>query len=113
MGNRGILVIRRVGMLRVDQIIRACGVSAALVAATLLGVPASAQAPKPTAPSAETKPAVSAPAKNKWAKKNVVSPYSRAASQREHAGQAPQGHAPSMVQGIGKPRKPHAGAPSK
>jgi hypothetical protein len=31
----------------------------------------------------------------------------------EHTGQAPLGHAPSLVQGTGKPRKPHAGAPSK
>jgi predicted lipoprotein len=116
MGSRGILVIRRVGMLRVDQIIRACGVSAALVAATLSGVPALAKAPNPTAPSAATKPAVNTPesaAKNKWAKKKVVSPYARAASQRERVGQAPAGHAPTMVQGMGKPRKPHAGAPSK
>lgn len=100
-------------MLRFDQIIGTCGVAAALVAATLLGAPAWAREPNP---SAATKPAVSAPAaaaKNKWAKKKVVSPYARAASQREHAGQAPLGHEPSMVQGMGKPRKPHAGAPSK
>jgi hypothetical protein len=97
-------------MLRFDQIIRVSGLAAALVAATFLGVPVRAQAP------AATKPAVSAPesaAKNKWAKKKVVSPYARAASQREHAGQAPAGHAPTMVQGMGKPRKPHAGTPSK
>ena len=103
-------------MLRIDQIIGARGVGAALVAAMFLGVPAWAQAPQPTAPSAATKPAVSAPAapaKNKWAKKKVVSPYARAASQRERAGQAPVGHAPTMVQGMGKPRKPHAGTPSK
>jgi hypothetical protein len=43
----------------------------------------------------------------------VVSPYARAASQRERAGQAPMGHAPTMVQGMGKPRKPHTGAPPK
>jgi hypothetical protein len=42
-----------------------------------------------------------------------VSPYARAASAREHAGQAPLGHAPTMVQGMGKPRKPHPGTPSK
>jgi predicted lipoprotein len=102
-------------MLRIDQIFGARGVTAALVAATLLGVPAFAQAPKPTAPSAATKPAVSAPeaTKNNLAKKRVVSPYARAAAQREHAGQAPVGHAPTTVQGMGKPRKPHAGTPSK
>jgi hypothetical protein len=102
-------------MVRVDQIIGACGVTAVLVAATFLGVPAWAQGPKPTT-SPAAKPAVSAPeapAKNKWAKKKVVSPYARAASQREHAGQAPTGHAPTMVQGMGKPRKPHAGTPPK
>jgi predicted lipoprotein len=103
-------------MLRFDQITHACGLTAALVAATFLGMPAWAQAPTPTAPSAATMPAVSAPAapaKNKWAKNKVVSPYARAASQRERAGQAPIGHAPTMVQGMGKPRKPHAGTPSK
>jgi hypothetical protein len=104
-------------MLRFDQIMHACGITAALVAATFLGVPAWAQAPKPTAPSAATKPAVSAPAasaKNSpLAKKKIVSPYARAASQRERAGQAPVGHAPTMVQGMGKPHKPHAGTPSK
>ena len=78
-------------MLRVDQIIRACGVGAALIAATISCVPAWAQAPQ----------------------KKVVSPYARAASQRERVGQAPIGHAPTMVQGMGKPRKPHAGTPSK
>jgi predicted lipoprotein len=103
-------------MLRVHQIIRAGGVTAALIAATFLSAPALAQAPKPPATPMATKPAVSAPdaaAKNIWAKKKVVSPYARAASQREHAGQAPAGHVPTMVQGIGKPRKPHAGTPSK
>jgi hypothetical protein len=100
-------------MLRVDQIIRACGVSAVLVAATCLSEPAWAQAPQSTASAKSAVSAQEAPAKNKWAKKKVVSPYARAASQREHAGQAPIGHAPTMVQGIGKPRKPHAGTPSK
>jgi predicted lipoprotein len=116
MGDGSILDIRRVGMLRIDRIVGACGVTAALVVSMFLGTPAWAETAKPTAPSAATKPAVSAPeatAKNKWAKKKVVSPYARAASQREHAGQAPIGHAPTMVQGIGKPRKPHAGTPSK
>jgi hypothetical protein len=97
-------------MLRVDQMIRACGVSAAMVAATFLAMPVRAQAPQPAT---AAKPAVSAPAKNKWAKKKVVSPYARAASQRERAGEAPSGHAPTMVQGMGKPRKPHVGTPSK
>src|SRR5712672_2208426 len=102
-------------MLRIDQIIGARCVTAALVAATFLAMPAWAAAPKPTVPSAATKPAVSTPtvaAKNSQsAKKRVVSPYARAASQRERAGQAPAGHAPTMVQGMGKPRKPHAGTP--
>jgi len=104
-------------MLRVNQIIGACGVAAALGAATLLTMPARAEAPQATAPSAATQPAASAtaaPAKNsQWAKKKVVSPYARAASQREHTGQASTGHAPTTVQGMGKPRKPHAGTPSK
>jgi hypothetical protein len=116
MGGGSILNFRRFGMLRMDRIVGACGVTAALVAAMFLGMPAWAETPKPTAPSAAPKPAVSAPeatAKNKWAKRKVVSPYARAASQREHAGQAPNGHAPTMVQGMGKPRKPHAGTPAK
>jgi len=100
-------------MLRVDQIIGARIVGAALVTVMFLGVPAWAQAPKPTAATKSAVTAPEAPAKNKWAKKKVVSPYARAASQREHAGQAPLGHAPTMVQGMGKPHKPHAGAPSK
>ena len=100
-------------MLQVDRIFRACGVGAALVAATFLGLPAWAQAPQSTAAAKSAVSAPEAPAKNKWAKKKVVSPYARAASQREHAGQAPTGHAPTMVQGMGKPRKPHAGTPSK
>lgn len=101
-------------MSRIDQIIGAGGVRAALVAALFLGTPAWAQAPKPTVAAS---PAVSAPAasakNSQWAKKKVVSPYARAASQRERTGQAPMGHAPTMVQGMGKPHKPHAGAPSK
>jgi len=94
-------------MLRVGPILREFGV-AALTAASLMAMAASAQAATPTTPSAASKPASSAAAK-----KRVVSPYARAASQREHAGQAPVGHAPTMVQGMGKPRKPHAGAPTK
>ncbi|MEA3108824.1 MAG: hypothetical protein QOI88_3429 [Gammaproteobacteria bacterium] len=87
-------------MLRIDQIIGACGVTAALVAATFLAMPARAEAPLPTAPSAVTK-------------KKVVSPYARAAAQHERVGEAPVGHAPTRVQGMGKPHKPHAGAPRK
>ena len=100
-------------MLRVDQIIRACGVGAALIAATFPCVPARAQTPQSATAAASAVSAQEAPAKNKWAKKKVVSPYARAASQRERVGQAPIGHAPTMVQGMGKPRKPHAGTPSK
>jgi hypothetical protein len=80
---------------------------------------ASAQVPTSAAPKpvAAPRPAaiVAAPAakNSKWAKKPVVSPYARAASQRERAGQTPLGHAPTMVQGMGKPRKPHTGAPPK
>jgi hypothetical protein len=100
-------------MLGVNQFIGASGVAAALVAAMFLGAPAWAQAPRSTTAAKSAVSAQEAPAKNKWAKKKVVSPYARAASQREHAGQAPMGHAPTMVQGMGKPRKPHAGTPSK
>jgi hypothetical protein len=97
----------------VNQFIGASGVAAALVAAMSLGAPAWAQAPQPTAAANSAVSAREAPAKNKWAKKTVVSPYARAASQRERAGQAPMGHAPTIVQGMGKPRTPHAGTPSK
>jgi predicted lipoprotein len=95
-------------MSRVDQVLRKYGVAAMLTAASVVAMAASAQAATPTAPSAAPKPASSA-----TAKKRVVSPYARAASQRERAGQAPMGHAPTMVQGMGKPRKPHTGAPPK
>jgi hypothetical protein len=101
-------------MLRVDQIIGARGVTAALVAATLLTMSASARA---AAPTAAPQPAVSAPAASAKnadsAKKTLVSPYARAAAQRQRVGQAPVGHAPTMMQGLGKPRKPHAGAAPK
>jgi hypothetical protein len=104
-------------MLRINQIIGGRVVGAAVVAAMFLGAPAWAQAPKPTAPSAVTKPAASASGAtakaSQGAKKRVVSPYARAASARERAGQPPLGHAPTMVQGMGKPRKPHSGTPSK
>jgi len=103
-------------MSRVDQVLRKYGVAAMLTAASVMAMAASAQAATPTAPAAP-KPAATAPApaakNSKWAKKPVVSPYARAASQRERAGQAPLGHAPTMVQGMGKPRKPHTGAPPK
>jgi hypothetical protein len=103
-------------MLRVERIIGACAVTAALAAVTSLAMPARAGAAV-QAPAAAAAPVVNSPAasaKNPpWAKKKVVSPYARAASQREHAGEAPFGHAPTMVQSMGKPRKPHTGAPHK
>jgi hypothetical protein len=71
---------------------------------------ASAQAPASGTSSPASKATVTKP-KTGAAKR--VSPYARAAAQRERAGQAPAGHAPTMVQAIGKPRKPHAGAPAK
>ena len=101
-------------MLRFYKLIGACG--AALIAAASLGVQAQAQSPQPGTPSAVSGSAVGAaktPAKNKWANKKTVSPYARAASQHAHAGKAPLGHAPTMVQSMGKPRKPHTGAPNK
>jgi hypothetical protein len=101
-------------MLRVGHVIRGCGVGAALVTAMFLCAPVWAQTPKPSTPSAATKSAVSsAQAKNKWANKKVVSPYARAAARHERAGEVPLGHAPTAVQGMGKPRKPHPGTPSK
>ena len=96
----------------------ACGAVAALIAASLFVMSASAQAPTPTGPSTRTQPAVTvAPAPSSKiaqpAKKPFVSPYARAAAQRERAGQPPAGHAPTMVQGMGRAHKPHAAAPPK
>jgi hypothetical protein len=93
--------------------IRACGVAAVLIAGSLFGMSASAQAPGPSSasgPHAVTVPA--SPAATN-AKRRVVSPYARAAAQQARAGQPATGHAPTMVQGMGKPRKPHPGTPPK
>ncbi len=95
--------------------VRACSAVAALIAGSLFGMSASSQAP--TSPSAPTPHAVTVPAapaaKNAKPAKRVQSPYARAAAQQERAGQPPTGHAPTMVQMMGKPHKPHAAAPSK
>jgi hypothetical protein len=37
-----------------------------------------------------------------------VSPYARAAAAHARAGQLSTGRSPTLVQGMGKPRKPHA-----
>lgn len=111
-------------MLRIDQMfngatrIRASGAVAALIAGCLFGTSASAEAPAPPAPSVHAHSVAADPAspatKNvKPGKKPVVSPYARAAAQRERAGQPPAGHAPTMVQAMGKPHKPHPAAPHK
>jgi hypothetical protein len=94
--------------------IRACGVAAVLIAASLFGMSATAQAPAPT-PSPPALHSVTFPASPaaKNANQRVVSPYARAAAQQARAGQSASGHAPTMVQGMGKPRKPHSGRPLK
>jgi hypothetical protein len=87
----------------------------------LWGMAAAAQVPAAgaraaTAPHAvgTSVPTTAPSSKNaKPVKKPFVSPYARAAARREHAGQAPAGHAPTMVQLMGKPRKPHAATPGK
>jgi hypothetical protein len=88
-----------------------------LIAASFASVAASAQSATPPAPAAAPKPAANVPApasgSSTLAKKPVVSPYARAASQRERVGQAPVGHAATTVQGMGKPHKSHTGAPPK
>lgn len=94
-------------MMRIERIIGVCAVSAALAAAVSSAMPTPARA------AVKAPAAAATTAKNPWAKKKVVSPYARAASQHGHAGEAPLGHAPTMVQGMGKPRKPHPGAPNK
>ena len=90
-------------MSRVGKFLQEHGVVAMLIAA-IATMAASSQAATPTAPAAEPKPG---------SKKQVVSPYVRAASQRERLGQPPVGHAPTSVQGMGKARKSHTGASSK
>ena len=90
-------------MSRVGKFLQEHGV-AAMVIAAIATMAASSQAATPTAPAAVPKPA---------SKNHVVSPYARAASQRERLGQPPVGHAPTSVQGMGKARKCHTGAPSK
>ena len=86
----------------------------ALMAGTLFAMSASAQAPAAGATAPATAPhAVTTPtdhsAKNAKPVKHVMSPYARAAGQRERSGQAPVGHTgQTMVQAMGKPHKPHA-----
>jgi len=103
-------------MSRYDRIFRKYGAAAMLIAASFATMAASAETAKPTAAAAAPKPAANVPApaskNSKSAKKPVVSPYARAASQRERLGQAPVGHAPTAVQGMGR-HKSHAGAPPK
>jgi hypothetical protein len=93
--------------------IRACGIAAVLIAGSLLGMSAPAQAPAPPSPPAPHAAAVPAAPAAKNAKRRVLSPYARAAAQQARAGQPASGHAPTMVQGMGKPRKPHPGTPPK
>jgi hypothetical protein len=94
---------------------RACGVAAVLIAGSLFGMSASGQAPAPSPPSTPGPHAVTVPAAPaaKNAKRPVVSPYARAAAQQARAGQPSTGHAPTRVQSMGKPRKPHPRTPSK
>jgi hypothetical protein len=77
--------------------------SAASRAATPTSPTSATAATAATGPAAVPKPA---------SKKHVASPYARAASQRERIGQPPVGHAQTPVQGMGKARKSHTGAPS-
>jgi hypothetical protein len=95
--------IRSDHMSRVGKFLLEQGVAAMLIAAVAT-MAASSPAATPTAPAAALKPT---------SKNHVVSPYARAASQRERVGQPPVGHAPTSVQGMGKARKSHTGAPSK
>jgi hypothetical protein len=92
--------IRSDRMSRVRKFLQEYGLAALLIAA-IATIAVSSQA---ATPAAALKPA---------SKKHVVSPYARAASQRERLGQPPLGHALTSVQGIGKARKSHTGAPSR
>jgi hypothetical protein len=96
---------------------RAGGALAVLIAGSLFGLPLRAQASVPSVRSADTQAATTAPASSATkstnpGKKPVVSPYARAAAQHAHVGEASMGHAPTMVQGMGKTtHKPHAATP--
>jgi hypothetical protein len=83
---------------------------AVLIAASLFGMPMLSQAMAPASVSTPPHHALSKPSKQR-----VVSPYARAAAQREHAGQPSTGRGPTTVQAIGKAQahKPHAAAPRK
>jgi hypothetical protein len=106
-------------MLRVDEKSQsdaprcALRAAAALIAGSIFAMSASAQAPAATTPAAATQHAGTPAALASKNAKPVMSPYARAAGQRERAGKAPAGHAPTMVQGLGKSHKSHTAAPSK
>ena len=83
-------------MLRLQEMFRG-----ALMATTLVTMAAWAQTP--------AKPPSARASKTAKPVKHMMSPYARAAGQRERAGQAPAGHpGQTMVQAVGKPHKPHA-----
>jgi hypothetical protein len=109
-GNTGV-------RLRTASGVRAGGAVAVLIAGSLFGLPLWAQISVPIVRSADTQTAMTAPASSatkgsKPGKKPVVSPYARAAAQHAHVGEPSMGHAPTMVQGMGKTtHKPHAAAP--
>lgn len=103
-------------VLRVPAVrrVRASCAIAVLVAGSLFGMAVSAETPAPAAatPHAAAVPAAPGSKSAQPAARRVVSPYARAAAQHGRAGEPPAGHAPTMVQGMGKPHKPHA-APKK
>jgi type IV secretory pathway TrbL component len=82
---------------------------ALVLAAWNLSAAAAPAPPTPAHGSAHASAATRAAA----AKRNVVSPYARAAARHEHAGDRPVGNAPTLMQSMGKPRRPHGGAGSK
>jgi hypothetical protein len=82
----------------------AYGALAVVIVGCFFGTSALAQAPVPAVITkhAATAPATSSSKHPNLAKKAVVSPYARAAAQRERSGQAPAGH----PQPVGKPHRP-------
>jgi hypothetical protein len=62
---------------------------------------------------APRKPAHTTAARAPDSRRQVTSPYARAAAGHVHVGERPVGNAPTLVQGMGKPHRPHAGAASK
>jgi hypothetical protein len=97
------------------MVLRACAVGAAVIAASVVAMPASAEtATAPVAKKAATLSAVRSAKEAKLpvqAAKSYVSPYTRAAvAQHARAAHISTGSAPTAMQAAGKPSRAHAPA---